>query len=122
MIIGHGVDIVDLRRFQHMTEERINRLSLKILTSRESEDYETLSSSEKCMYLAKTWASKEAVSKAFGTGIRGSVTWKNIQVIKNNQGQPRVNFINGLTCSLICHLSISHDKNYLIASTILEEL
>ena len=120
MITGHGIDIVDIDRFQKMDEKRLERLSLRILTTREFEDYTNLNIVQKQSYLAKIWAAKEAISKAFGTGIRGSVIWKNMVVIKGALGQPCVYFINSLSCNQVCHLSISHDRNYLVASAILE--
>lgn len=117
MITGHGIDIVDLRRFRIMDSNRLEKISRRICTEPELEDFQK--SKIQYQYIAKIWAGKEAISKAFGTGIQGDVTWKNIKIGAHDSGQPRVWFKDRLA-GPICHLSFSHEKNYLIASAILE--
>ena len=117
MIIGHGIDIVDLKRFYRMNHNRLNRLALRICTEKEFSEF--TQHQHRHQFIAKIWAAKEAISKAFGTGIRNNVTWKNIQIKSNEYGKPCVWFqecIAGPTC----HLSISHEKDFLIASAILD--
>lgn len=116
MIIGHGIDLVDLDRFNQMETSRLTRLASRICT--ESELIEFHNSKYPQSYLAKIWASKEAIAKAFGTGIRDNITWQNIRIDKTELGKPKVSFKEIQHC--ICHLSISHDKNILIASVVLE--
>lgn len=117
MIIGHGIDIVDLNRFRRMPLLRLVKIAQRICTEFELEEFEK--NDLKYQYLAKIWASKEAIAKAFGTGIQGKVTWKNIQIKTNKHGGPSVWFKESLA-GPTCHLSISHEKEYLIASAILE--
>ncbi len=117
MIIGHGIDIVDLRRFEKMDETRLNRLANRICTNFELSEFKTHKYANR--YLAEIWASKEAISKAFGTGIQGKVSWKNMQILNNNIGKPQVYFKDDLAGPR-CFLSISHEKDFLIASAILE--
>ena len=88
MITGHGIDIVDLRRFRLMNDERLKKIANKICTEFELKEFE--SSKLKYQYLAKIWAGKESIAKAFGTGIRGDVTWKQIQIQSTNLGKPSV--------------------------------
>mgnify|MGYP003353278818 CR=1 FL=1 len=78
MILGTGIDLVDISRFQEMPIK--DRLAKRILTDAEYAEYEATES--KGLFLARTWAVKEAVAKSFGTGIRGNVIWKNIQMQK----------------------------------------
>lgn len=114
MITGHGIDIVDLKRFNIMTDVRLDKLARRICTPEEVLEFEN--SRNKSQYVAKIWASKEAISKAFGTGIRRDVTWKNIRILNNELGKPEVWLkISGV----YCFLSISHEKEFLIASAIL---
>jgi len=119
MIVGHGVDIADLRRFKIMTSDRLEKIAQRICTDDELKDFQNYKLPYQ--YVAKIWAGKESIAKAFGTGIRGDVTWKNIQIINNSQGKPTVWFKDRLS-GPICHLSFSHEKNYLIASAILEQV
>lgn len=120
MIIGHGVDIVKVDRFN---TARLDRLAQRILTPQEYLEYQNTHVLRQYLFVAKIWALKEAVSKAFGIGIRGAVVWKNIQVSKNVLGQPQVIFLNILAKTNLttkCHVSVSHDGDYLVASAILE--
>jgi holo-[acyl-carrier protein] synthase len=117
MIIGHGIDIVDLRRFRLMNDERLKKIANRICTDFEIKDFE--SSNLRHQYLAKIWAGKESIAKAFGTGIQGDMTWKQIQIQSNELGRPSVWFKERLA-GPVCHLSFSHERDYLIASAILE--
>jgi len=121
MIIGNGVDIVDLKRFRVMDQNRLSRLAKRILTEHELEGFSETVNLMKHLYLAKHWAVKEAVAKSFGTGIRGNVVWKNIQMQKSNLGHPTVQFKSELhKPGSNCHISISHDGDYVIAYAVLE--
>lgn len=117
MIIGHGVDIVRLKRFREMSDTRLRRLANRICTDTELNEFNN--HQYKTQFLAKIWAGKEAISKAFGTGIRGNITWKNIKISAHSNGAPRVWFKEQLA-GPTCHLSFSHEQEYLIASAILE--
>lgn len=119
MIIGHGIDIVDLTRFQNMKSDRLLRLAFRICTDTELTEFKN--NNVKYKYLAKIWAVKESVSKAFGTGIRGDTTWKNMEVRSSTLGRPQIYLKSPLhKPGLFYHTSVSHDGDYLIASTILE--
>ena len=116
MITGHGIDIVAIERFYSMSADRLDRLANRILTVEELDSYIELVNVKQPLYLAKIWASKEAISKAFGTGIRGDMTWKNICISNNELGKPEVWL---KTSAMNCLLSISYETDYLIASAIL---
>lgn len=116
MITGHGIDIVELKRFYSMPADRLDRLANRILTVEELDAYIDLVNEKQPLYLAKIWASKEAISKALGTGIRGDTTWKNIRIRNNALGKPEVYL---KVPDVYCLLSISHEKEYLIASAMI---
>ncbi len=121
MIIGNGVDIVNLKRFRLMDNRRLGRIANRILTEQELENFNRTPDQLKYMFLSKHWAVKEAVAKAFGTGIRGNVVWKNIQMQKSEFGQPKVQFNSELhKFGSNCHVSISHDGDYVVAYAVLE--
>lgn len=119
MIIGHGIDIIDLRRFEIMKKERLEKIAQRICTDEELEEFQK--NKIQYQYVAKIWAGKEAISKAFGTGISGDVSWKKIKITSRKSGQPSVQFKDRLA-GPICHLSFSHERDYLIASAILEQI
>lgn len=121
MILGVGVDIVELFRFKVMGSDRRDRLAGRILLPVEFDIY--LKSKSQATALAKYWAAKEAVAKSFGTGIRGNVVWKNILLKNTELGQPIIELKNTLAeTNKICHISISHDNGMVIAYAILEKL
>lgn len=119
MIQGIGTDIADIRRFTPANQ----RLAERICTEAELSEYQQ--SAHKHIYLAKKWASKEAISKAFGTGIRGDVTWKNMEIQHDTLGKPIVVFYNELkirTDNITCHISISDNSDYVVAYTVLDTI
>jgi holo-[acyl-carrier protein] synthase len=92
MITGVGVDLVNLARFRAMSINHRDRLANRILCESELAKYSK--SKNQINILAKHWAVKEAVSKSFGTGIRGTVVWKNILLENTDLGQPIIKFRN----------------------------
>jgi phosphopantetheine--protein transferase-like protein len=123
MIIGTGIDIVDLRRFYSMNTDRLNRLAKRILTDNELNEFQQLTAVKKTMYLAKIWSIKESIGKAFGTGISNDTVWKNMQIYKNSLGQPHVRFLGALARKTVtCHVSVSHDGDYLVSNAVLDHV
>ncbi len=83
-ILGIGVDIVKNKRIQSLIKNRnfIKRtFGIKELKfSKEKID--------KTNYFAKRFAAKEAFSKSFGTGIRGNLSFKDIEILNDKMGKP----------------------------------
>ena len=88
MIIGIGIDIVDLDRIQRM----IDRHGLKFLnrTFTEAEIAYCQGRKKPAQHFAGRFAAKEAVFKAFGTGWREGMGWKEIEVQVDPLGRPRL--------------------------------
>ena len=123
MIIGTGIDIVDLRRFHDMDSDRLNRLAKRILTDDELVEFQQLDEVKHAVHLAKIWSIKESIGKAFGTGISNDSVWKNMRIYKNTLGQPQVQFLGALARkTVICHISVSHDGDYLVSNAILDHV
>jgi len=123
MILGIGTDITSVERFIN-DRERMNRLANKILTDYELQEYQQLGDLQ-ANFLAKRWAAKEAISKAFNTGIAGNTKWKSIEIRRNKQGAPGVCFYDALKNSaevlgIKCHISISDEGDMVAAFAVLE--
>ena len=88
MILGIGTDIATISRFAN-SKSIMDTFANKILTDYELQEYNTLTNYYD-KYLAKKWAAKEAIAKAFGTGITGNTKWKSIEIRHNSQGMPTV--------------------------------
>ena len=123
MIIGTGIDIVNLKRFYDMDSDRLDRLAKRILTDDELVEFRQLDKVKQPLHLAKMWSIKESIGKAFGTGISNDTVWKNMQVYKNSLGQPQVQFLGALARkTVICHISVSHDGDYLVSNAVLDHV
>ena len=121
MIYGIGTDIVEVSRFKNM--KSIDAFANKCLTS---EEFNNLEDSKKPIYLAKQFSIKEAISKAFGTGIRQEVLLSNISVARDDLGKPVFIPLNNLKDKMndlgisASHVSLADEKNYVVAFAILE--
>lgn len=123
MIIGIGIDIVELARIGKQIEAG-EGLAKRVLTEAELNQYRSLTIHRKVEFLAGRFAAKEAVSKAFGTGIGKELSFKQIEVLQNELGAPIMKLDAPLLNikDLRIHLSISHGKEQAIAQVILERL
>jgi holo-[acyl-carrier protein] synthase len=122
MIIGTGIDIIEIERlFPHVNEDKF--LS-RILTSGELSNYGNLSGKRKLEYLAGRFAVKEAFSKALGTGIGSQFSFMDIQVLNEENGKPFIEVLNKkiLSDSVKIHISISHCNKFVVGQVILESL
>lgn len=117
MILGIGVDIVELARIKRLLEKN-NRFSERILTKAEQEKAMGLSAHRRTEYVAGRFAAKEAFAKANGTGI-GKLSFQQIEIINHANGAPKMQ-AEGME-DVHIHLSISHSREYAIAQVLLEK-
>jgi holo-[acyl-carrier protein] synthase len=85
-VLGIGVDLVECARIEHSLERFGERFLHRVFTDGEI----AYSNSMKfpARHLAARFAAKEAVSKAFGTGIGKAMGWRDIDVQKKESGEP----------------------------------
>jgi len=123
MIVGIGTDIVDISRVLHLVEKG-DAFAQRVLTESEFDVYAT--KTQKHTYLAKRWSAKEAVSKALGTGIAQGITFKDIEVLNDDYGKPRVHLSGRALEVAFClqikhwHISISDEKHYAVSFVVAE--
>lgn len=113
-----GVDIVEVSRIERLSER--DRFLTRIFTDVEIEYLE--SKSFNTHTIAGMLAAKEAVAKAFKTGISKELVFKSIEILHSADGSPYVNELNNDIQSLLkdknakaLEINISHDGNYAIA-------
>lgn len=123
MIIGTGVDIVEVSRIKNATLKWKEDFLRKIFTDKELEYSKHRSTSYQ--HLAARFAAKEAVLKALGNGMTNRVEWRDIEVWNEESGKPNVRLSGevdrlskrmGVSDIII---SISHTRTYAIANVIL---
>jgi len=123
MIIGTGVDIVEIERFMRM--DNLDGIAKKILHSNELAEFRK--NKNKYLFLSKKFAFKEAFVKAIGTGLREPFFLNNIEIVRDKLGKPMVvthdeakkEFKNlGITKA---HVSLSDTEQYVVAFVVLEK-
>ena len=124
MIYGIGTDIVEISRIIKM--KSLSSFAEKILSPNELEIASQYENDKLIKYLAKQFAAKEAISKAFGTGIREPILIKDIEIMRDKTGKPYLNPLAGVKKTIIdlgitkSHVSLADESKYVIAFAILE--
>ena len=124
MILGTGIDIIEVARiavsYEKFGERFVNRILLP------GEIAYCLSHKTPGPFLAARFAAKEAVSKAFGTGIGAALGWQDMEIRRKESGEPFV-VLHGKGEQLFAArgakrllVSLSHTANYAAATAILE--
>jgi phosphopantetheine--protein transferase-like protein len=121
-IVGTGIDIIEISRIEKAAE-RSSRFMLKVFTPGENSYFE--SRNNNYCHVAGTFAAKEAVLKALGTGMSG-IDWRDVEISREASGMPYVTLhgnaeaiARGMGISAF-HLSISHCREYAVAQVIAE--
>src|ERR1700744_4498307 len=86
MLIGAGVDLIEIERIAHSIERYGERFLRRIYTDHDIEYCQSMRSSAESF--AARFAAKEAGAKALGTGISRGVTWVEFQVARQPGGRP----------------------------------
>jgi holo-[acyl-carrier protein] synthase len=87
-VLGLGCDLCDVARVRGVWERQGERFLDYTYTAAEK-DY-CLRMRDPAPFLAARFAAKEAVAKAFGTGIGAEIGWKSIEVVHDERGAPQV--------------------------------
>ena len=123
MIIGVGVDIVEISRIERSVRRWGTKFARRILSEQELTVFS--SRTEESGLLARQFAAKEAVSKALGTGMKG-IGFRDITVIRNEAGAPLVELSDSAASRASeigaenIHISISDERDYAIAYAVAE--
>lgn len=126
-ILGIGVDIIENNRIKHSIK---NSNFLKRIYSIKELKQSKLSKN-KTNFFAKRFAAKEALAKAIGSGFRNNLNFADIEIINDKMGKPYYlenNKIKNLikkkfnVKNFECFLSISDEKKYSTAFTIIQKI
>jgi len=124
VIVGLGIDIVELARIREMLDRHGDRFYRRILS--ESEEAYCRSQADPVPHVGGRWAAKEAAVKAFGTGFSDGIGWKDVEVWRETSGLPRLRF-HGRAAELVrdrgitvAHVSLAHDRSVATAVVVLE--
>ena len=121
-IFGIGIDVIEVERIEDAVQEFGDRFLERIFTEGEREYCGRQSRPE--IHYAARWAAKEAVSKAFGTGIGTELNWTEIEVVRRDSGEPTLAltgkaqaFAEGNAIREV-KISLTHAKHYAAANAV----
>lgn len=124
MIFGIGTDIVEYARIDAMWQRHGVRLAERLLSDDELPEFHAYA--HPARFLAKRFAAKEAFAKAVGSGLRHPVSLSRITISHDALGKPVLRFDSLLRSYLAQagisshHLSISDERNTIVAFVVLE--
>jgi holo-[acyl-carrier protein] synthase len=118
-IIAQGIDLIECQRIRDIWQNHGDRLTDRLLTSAELAYVRT--HRDPVPRLAGRFAAKEAILKVLGTGWKGKIAWRDMEILNDEAGRPFVTLTDeckrvadslGITQILI---SITHTENYAAA-------
>lgn len=126
MIVGSGIDLIEISRIQQSMDRFGKRFLDRVYTA--AEQAYCLRKRNAAESLAARFAAKEAGAKALGTGISRGVSWLEIEVVREPGGRPTIRF-HGRAAEIAGHLgvahvalSITHTATLSMASVVVETL
>jgi holo-[acyl-carrier protein] synthase len=122
-IYGIGIDIVETARIEQSVEKFGDRFLQRIYLPAEVEYSQKMK--KPTLHLAARFAAKEALSKAFGTGIGKPVGWRDLEIVHTPTGAPQVvlhggaaEFAKQIGLEQIL-VSLSHTEHYGAANAVI---
>lgn len=122
-ILGTGVDIIETARIQESLEKFGDRFLNRCFLPGEIAYCQSMKFSS--LHFAARFAAKEAISKAFGTGIGQQLGWRDMEIAKRDSGEPYV-VLHGKGRELVVargvaevFVSLSHCKDYGVAQAVI---
>jgi holo-[acyl-carrier protein] synthase len=124
MIVGSGIDLIEIARIQDSVDRFGQRFLDRIFTA--GEQAYCLRKRKSAESLAARFAAKEAAAKALGTGINHGVNWREIEVVRTASGKPELRF-HGRAAQIAEQLgvrnaaiSLTHSSGMAMASVVIE--
>lgn len=133
MILGTGIDLLDMKRLERVMEKHGARFKERYFTQTEiATAAARAKAGTEILAFAKRYAAKEACAKALGTGFIEGIFMKDIEVTNDELGKPSLTLHNGALARLnemmpegkqaVLHLSLSDEPPYAQAQVIIEAL
>jgi len=124
MVLGIGVDIVEINRVRALLERHKDRFVDRVLCPGEKAYCNRRA--DPAPSIASRFAAKEAVLKALGVGWSGGVRWQDVEVIRGEIGPPRAE-LHGQAARVAqnlgvrrLHITLTHDGGAAVAVAVLE--
>ena len=121
MEVKTGIDIIEISRIKESIDELQDKFINRIYTDNEI-NYCESKQNQKYQHYAARFAAKEAVFKAISSFVENkyNIEWKDIEVVNDKDNKPIVNIKNKEKYNIqSIDISISHCKEYAVASVVL---
>ncbi len=128
MILGTGIDLIDIRRIQDSLDRFGSRFVQRVFCPNEIAFCQARP--DPAAAFARHYAVKEAACKALGTGMRQGVAWRGIELFREPRRKPYLRLKGGALARLetlmpqghdpVLHVSISDEPPYATAIVIIE--
>lgn len=124
MIIGIGVDQVEVRRMEELLRRHPERARQRLFTPGERELCD--GRSDPAEAFAGRFAAKEAFLKALGTGWSGGISWRDVEVLGGPDERPTLHISGAAERRLQTaggydtHVSFTHDGGFATAVVVIE--
>ncbi|MGC6426612.1 MAG: holo-ACP synthase [Akkermansiaceae bacterium] len=121
-LIGIGIDVVEVSRIRSSLDEFGERFLDRVFTKAERAYCSRQKNPE--VHFAARFAAKEAISKAFGTGIGKEIAWLDMEIMRRASGEPEVKLAGsaqefaeqrGATQVMV---SLTHAEHYAAANAV----
>lgn len=124
MILGIGIDIIEIDRIKKSVEKFGDKFLNKIYTKTEL-SY-CLNKANKYQHLAARFAAKEAIYKALSGDTDTVYSWQDVEIYNEPNGLPRVKFYgslkNYLNADRDLKITMSHSENYVTCFAVLSQI
>jgi holo-[acyl-carrier protein] synthase len=124
VIVGFGMDMVDVARIARSYARFGRRFAVRILTEAELARFDQR---DPVSTLAKYFCAKEAAGKALGTGVFGPVGFQQIVIEHRRSGKPELRFLGAAAerfariGGVRAHVTITDERNLAAAVVVLED-
>ncbi len=121
-LFGIGIDVVEVGRIESSLNEFGGRFARKVFTETERKYCDA--QKRPAIHYAARFAAKEALAKAFGTGIGEDLAWLDMEIRRRKSGEPEVFLTgNGEKFAKKHHLvqikiSLTHAQHYAAANAV----
>jgi holo-[acyl-carrier protein] synthase len=121
-IFGIGIDVVEVERIESSVAEYGDHFINRLFTGAERSYCE--SQKRPAIHYAARFAAKEAIAKAFGTGIGKDLSWLDMEIRRRESGEPEV-LLSGAGAEFAgqnkiiqIKISLTHARHYAAANAV----
>ncbi|MBI5809467.1 MAG: holo-ACP synthase [Ignavibacteriales bacterium] len=121
MVLGLGIDIIEIDRIKQSIETYGDKFLNKIFTKNEIEY--SITKPNQYQHFAARFAAKEAIYKALSSDTNQVYSWQDVEIYNEKNGLPKVKFYGALKNYLNenkqIKISMSHSEHYVTCVAIL---